>query len=61
MGVGSDGKFDDVKGDFRDVIHRAKFRAYLIKTLTKPLNEKDFIAWVREAKKLEPVKLGLDG
>lgn len=60
-GQGSDGKFDDVKGHFRDVIHRAKFRAYLIKTLTKPLNEKNFMAWVREVKKLDPVKLGLEG
>lgn len=60
-GQGSDGKFDDMKGDFRDVIHRAKFRAYLLKTLAKPSSEQTFIAWVQEAKKLDPVKLGLDG
>jgi plasmid replication initiation protein len=58
-GQGSAGGFDSTKGDFRDVVHRAKFRSYLLKTVAKPPNEQAFKAWLKETKNLDPVKLGL--
>jgi plasmid replication initiation protein len=58
-GQGSEGGFDATKGDFRDVVHRAKFRSYLLKTVAKPPNEQAFKAWLKAAKNLDPVKLGL--
>jgi plasmid replication initiation protein len=60
-GQGSEGGFDATKGDFRDVVHRAKFRSYLLKTVAKPPNEQAFKAWLKAAKNLDLAKLGLEG
>lgn len=60
-GQGSEGGFDSTKGDFRDVVHRAKFRSYLLKTVAKPPNEQAFKAWLKKTKNLDLAKLGLEG
>lgn len=60
-GQGSAGGFDSAKGDFRDVVHRAKFRTYLLKAISRPFDEQAFIKWVQDTKHLDPVKLGLQG
>lgn len=60
-GQGSAGGFDSAKGEFRDVVHRAKFRTYLLKAIARPFDAQAFITWVQDTKHLDPVKLGLQG
>lgn len=61
-GQGRTGQYDAAKGRFKDSVVNIQFeQVYLSKALAKPYTPSDFIAWVREAKKLDPVKLGLEG
>ncbi len=59
---GRAGQYDATKGRFEDSVVNIQFeQVYLFKVLAKPYEPSDFIAWVREAKKLDLVKLGLEG
>lgn len=61
-GQGRAGQYDAAKGRFKDASTNIGFeQVYLPKVLAKPYEPSDFIAWVRETKKLDPVKLGLEG
>lgn len=61
-GQGRAGQYDAAKGRFKDSVVNIQFeQVYLPKVLAKPYEPSDFIAWVQEAKKLDPVKLGLEG
>ena len=61
-GQGRAGQYDAAKGRFKDSVVNIQFeQVYLSKVLAKPYEASEFIAWVREAKKLDPVKLGLEG
>lgn len=59
-GKGRAGDYDQAKGDFNDVVNRAKFSGYLRKTVHQPFTKEGFIGWLRNVKKIEPAKLGLE-
>lgn len=61
-GQGRSGQYDAAKGRFKDSVVNIQFeQVYLAKVLAKPYTPSKFIAWVREAKQLDPAKLGLEG
>lgn len=61
-GQGRAGQYDAAKGRFKDSVVNIQFeQVYLAKVLAKPYTPSEFIAWVREAKQLDPAKLGLEG
>ena len=62
VGQGREGQYDAAKGRFKDSVANIQFeQVYLSKVLAKPYTPSEFIAWVREAKQLDPAKLGLEG
>lgn len=60
-GQGRSGDYDQTKGDFKDVVNRARFSDYLRRAIRKPYTPEDFKTWLKEIKKLDPAKLGLEG
>jgi hypothetical protein len=61
-GQGRAGQYDAAKGRFKDSVVNIQFeQVYLAKVLAKLYKPSEFIAWVREAKQLDPAKLGLEG
>lgn len=54
--------FDVANGRFKNPATNVAFeQVYLAKMLAKPYQPDEFITWVRETKKLDPAKLGLEG
>lgn len=60
-GKGREGDYDLTKGDFKDVVNRANFNTYLRKAVHRPYTQAEFMTWLRESKKIDPTKLGLEG
>lgn len=60
-GQGRAGDYDRTKGDFKDVVNRARFSGYLRKVVHQPYTPEDFKTWLKVTKKLDPAKLGLEG
>ena len=60
-GKGREGDYDLAKGDFKDVVNRANFNTYLRKAVHRPHTQAEFMTWLRESKKIDPAKLGLEG
>jgi Initiator Replication protein len=60
-GKGREADYDAVKIDFRDVVNRAKFGDFLRLAIKKPYTQKDFMKWLKEVKKLDPKKMGIEG
>lgn len=58
-GQGRAGDYDQSKGDFKDVVNRARFSGYLRKIVHQPYTPEDFKNWLKETKKVELAKLGL--
>jgi hypothetical protein len=55
------GVYDRDKGRFTDGTTNIYFeQVYLAGVLAKPFEKEEFIAWVRDTKKLDPIKLGLE-
>lgn len=60
-GLGREGDYDESKGDFRDVVNRARFGNYLRKTIHKSYTQEEFKTWLKTEKKIDLVKLGIEG
>lgn len=61
-GQGRAGSYDSTKGRFKDGVTNIQFeQVYLAKVLAKPHRQSEFLAWLRDTKKLDPAKLGLEG
>jgi hypothetical protein len=60
-GQGRAGDYDQSKGDFKDVVNRARFSGYLRKIVHQPYTPEDFKTWLKVTKKLDPAKLGHEG
>lgn len=61
-GQGKDALYDPAKGRFKDAPANIGFEmVYLAKVLATPHKPSEFIAWMRDTKKLDPQKLGLKG
>ncbi|MCX8490637.1 MAG: hypothetical protein ORN54_06175 [Cyclobacteriaceae bacterium] len=59
-GQGVVGKYDEVRGRFKDAGINLKFESiYLVKILSTPYQDSEFVAWLRDVKGLDPAKLGL--
>ena len=59
-GQGRAGVYDGVKGRFNDGATNIYFeQVYLASVLVKPYEKPEFITWVRDTKKLDPIRLGL--
>lgn len=58
-GQGRAGDYDPSKGDFKEVVSRARFGDYLRKAIRKPYTQEDFKVWLKTTKKLDPAKFGL--
>jgi hypothetical protein len=59
-GQGRAGDYDETKGDFRDVVNRARFADFLRLAIKKPYTQEDFKTWLKEVKKVNLAKLGLN-
>ena len=60
-GQGKAQDYDQSKGDFKDVVNRARFSGYLRKVVHKPYTFEEFKTWLKTTKKLDPEKMGLEG
>ena len=60
-GQGKAQDYDQSKGDFKDVVNRARFSGYLRKVVHKPYTLEEFKTWLKTTKKLDPEKMGLEG
>ena len=60
-GHGKDANYDKTKGRFKDSVTKIQFeQVYLSKAVAKLYTQAEFKAWLKDVKKLDPVKLGLE-